>query len=60
MREMVPTAVEVPHEELLEEVERNPEILTQLDVAADTGRLPPSYYTHEAFILFLPCKRLTL
>lgn len=60
MREMVPTAVEVPHENLLEEVERNPEILTQLDVAADAGRLPPSYYTHEAFILFLPCKRLTL
>ena len=30
MRTMAPTAAEVPHEGLLEEVERNPEIITSL------------------------------
>lgn len=48
-RQDLTTAVEVPYEQLLEEIAANPTFEDELHNAVETKQLPPSYFDHEVY-----------
>eukprot|EP00959_Pyramimonas_sp_CCMP1952_P345851 7243157-Pyramimonas_sp.AAC.1 len=47
VRRRVPTAVQIPHVDLLDEAEGTTTLQDTLDVAIQQNKLPPSYFEHE-------------
>ena len=50
-RVMKDTAVELPHQDLLDEVADDPSSLERLDAAVRNGQMPPSYYNHKDVLM---------